>query len=80
MNVTWDYKDDYYIVEINDIEINIRTYKSTILVWLYDHTKEIEILDEEYNSLEDIKIKLRGIFDFDIKLPNIIELQRIEAR
>ena len=80
MNRTLDFKDDYYVIEVNNIEINIRTFKGSILVWLYDHIKDIEILDEEYKNLDEVKIKLKGILNYDIPLPNIIELKRIEAR
>ena len=80
MITTWDYKDDYYIVEVNNIEINIRTYKGSVLVWIYDHTKDIKILDEQYENLDEVKTKLKTIFDFDIAVPNIIELKRIETR
>jgi hypothetical protein len=81
MNIIWDYKDDYYFVSIDeDIEINIRVYKDSILVWIYDYNKDIEILDETYNSLDEAKNKISKILNIDIKLPNIIELKRIEAR
>ena len=80
INPTWDYKDDYYFAQIDDIEINIRMFESDVIgVWIYNHTKDKEILDEDYKNLEELKTILRDIFKTDISLPSIEQLKKIRG-
>ena len=80
INPIWDYIDDYYFGHIEDIEINIRIFQSDdIGVWLYDHTKDKEILDEDYKNLEEVKVVLKDIFKTDIDLPSTKQLKIIRG-
>ncbi|MEA2019047.1 MAG: hypothetical protein U9N59_11420, partial [Campylobacterota bacterium] len=77
-DTTWDYTDDYYYTQIDDIEINLRVYpNNTISVWIYNHTNDTELLDTEYKNIADLKLAFKNIFKQNINIPNLTDIKTI---
>ena len=77
--IIWDYQDDYYFTNIDDIEINIRAYsKNSISAWVYDYNIDKEILDNDYKSISELKSILTGILHIDTNLPTVEQLLKIK--
>ena len=78
INYTWDNKDDYYYVHIDELEINLHIYTDgTISLWLYNHNKDTELLDEEYKDIDDIKSVLKNVLDSNIDIDRLMNLKII---
>ena len=78
-HIKYDTQDDYYITVINNIELNIRAYNNQcISLWIYDHNKNTEIIDDELSSLEEIKQVLKAKLQLDIELPTLKQLLRLQ--
>ena len=74
----WDYKDDYYFTNINDIEINIRIFEDdSYSIWIYDYIKDEEIIDKDYKNINEVKAVLKDVFKMDISIPSISKLKKI---
>ena len=74
----WDYKDDYYFTNINDIEINIRIFEDdSYSIWIYDYIKDEEIIDKDYKNIYEVKAVLKDVFKMDISIPSISKLKKI---
>ena len=74
----WDYKDDYYYTNINDIEINIRIFEdNSYSIWIYDYIKDEEIIDKDYKNIYEVKAVLKDVFKRDISIPSINKLKKI---
>ena len=78
-HTTYDTQDDYYITVINNIEINIRAYNTTtISLWIYNHTTNTEIRDDELSSLEEVTMVLQKNLNLHINLPTLNQLLRLQ--
>ncbi len=76
--IVWDYQDDYFYSNIDDMEVNIRIENNDILnVWIFDYKKDIELIDEEYKNFDDLKVVLKDIFKRDIEVPTLKQLKKI---
>jgi len=74
----WDYKDDYYYTNINDIEINIRIFEDdSYSIWIYNYIKDEEIIDKDYKNINEVKVVLKDVFKMDISIPSISKLKKI---
>ncbi len=80
----WDTQDDYYFTVINNIEINIRAYnKHTISIWIYDHDNNLEMIDDELSSLQEIQIVLNKNLHLQLQqddLPTINQLLQLQQK
>lgn len=75
----WDYQDYYYYSLINNFEINIRAYdENCISLWIYINSKDIEIKDNEYQNLEQVKEVINKSLLININLPTIEQLLKIK--
>ena len=76
---TWDTQDDYYYTVTNNIEINIRAYNETTLhLHIYDYDNDLEIIDDELSSLQEIQIIIQRNLKVDINLPTIQQLLKLK--
>ena len=74
----WDYKDDYYYTNINNIEINIRIFEDdSYSIWIYNYIKDEEIIDKDYKNINEVKVVLKDVFKMDISIPSISKLKKI---
>ena len=77
MNI-WDYRDDYYFMQIGDTEINIRAYSKTELsLWIYEYSSDEELVDADYKSLEQMQIVIKEIIGVEVILPKIEDLLKV---
>ena len=78
--VIWDYQDDYYYVNLGNIEINIRAYTvHELSMWIYHHNINKELVDEDYSSIKKIEEKIKEVFGFGINLPSVEQLLNIKG-
>ena len=78
MNNLWDYRDDYYFMQIGDVEINIRAYsKNELSLWIYEYSSDEELVDADYKSLEQIQKVINEIIGVEVILPKIEDLLKV---
>jgi len=78
MSSQWDYRDDYYFIQIGDIEINVRAYsKNELSLWMYEYSSDEELVDADYKSLEELQIVISEMVGLEIVLPKIESLLKI---
>ena len=78
--VIWDYQDDYYYVDLGNIEINIRAYNiDKLSMWIYNHNINKELVDDDYSSIQEVEEKIKKVFGFGINLPSIKQLLKIKG-
>ena len=74
----WDYRDDYYFVQIEDIEINIRAYsESEFTLWAYDYKKDEELIDAYYKNMQDLKKSINDLIGARVVVPTLESLLQV---
>ena len=78
MNNLWDYRDDYYFLQIGDTEINVRAYSQNELsLWIYEYSSDEELVDADYKSLKQIQTVIKEIIGVEVILPKLEDLLKI---
>jgi len=81
MSYTWDHIDDYYFTVINNIELNIRAYdNNSIHLWAYCHDNNLEMIDDTFQSLQEIHLVLNKNLKYKITLPKLEDLLQIQEQ
>lgn len=75
INPIWDSRDDYTFATEKNIEINIRVYsESSIHLWMYNNTKDDELVDSMYKNISDLQKRLNKELGAEVTLPKIEDL------
>ena len=78
MNNLWDYRDDYYFLQIGDTEINVRAYsRNELSLWIYEYSSDEELVDADYKSLKQIQTVIKEIIGVEVILPKLEDLLKI---
>ena len=78
MNNLWDYRDDYYFMQIGDVEINIRAYsKNELSHWIYEYSSDEELVDAYYKDIERLQEVINEIIGVEVILPKIEDLLKV---
>ena len=78
MSSQFDYRDDYYFVQIGDVEINIRAYsKNELSLWIYEYSSDEELVDAYYKDIEHLQKVINEIIGVEVILPKIEDLLKV---
>jgi len=78
LSPVWDYRDEYYFVQIENIEINISAYsESELTLWAYDYKEDEELIDAYYENMQDLKKSINDLIGARVIVPTLESLLEV---
>ena len=81
INPVWDYRDDYYFCDIDDVEVNIRAYsESSFHLWMYDNKNDDEMVDTMYSSYKELQKRMNEVVQTSVVYPALEDLLKVTQK